>query len=559
MKNYFVQSSLTKIAKMLADKYGLVVTFSGGTPRTNGSEIILPAISDELPAETQQDLLSFVVHEVSHILYTDMTIAESFTMKYGKSAFELLNALEDGRVEHRIEQEYLGAKRLFQESNKRVTKEFETSSHIPSNFRQFCAIAYLISKGYAIPSNWDKNIQARVETYKNLIEEAIHAKSTQEVADVALKIMEDLDSSQERDSDNSTRDNSGSNQDTSCSSDSDTNNLEKGDTDARSDAHGSNVTTEDIKSNYNEVRQESIRSQCDEILSHTDVTTYRRYDESVDLYQVVPEASNAKVQKEQKAIRPYVHGIRSKLITALVAQGKSRYLSNQERGMIDSSKLPQLITGSSDKIFKIKTNGRSKKTTVTLLIDASGSMGGTQIQVARSVAMVFTEVLDKAHITSRVIGFDGTSFPYGEEPKDYHSICSIYSEVDPVRYSILKDFNEPFTQVKARFPSLDTGGTTPLAPALIQEIRLLLKHECDRRILFVLTDGQPSCNSHDDICKNICHDILTQGTRAGVETVGIGIGLDVSEVFESSVQIDDIADLPKTVLNQLYKILTRRY
>jgi len=57
MKNQFVTSSLAKIAKMLADKFDLVVTYQGTTPKTNGREIILPAISDELPEAEQKDLL----------------------------------------------------------------------------------------------------------------------------------------------------------------------------------------------------------------------------------------------------------------------------------------------------------------------------------------------------------------------------------------------------------------------------------------------------------------------------------------------------------------------
>jgi hypothetical protein len=207
MENYFVQSSLAKIAKMLTDKYGLTVKFAGNVPMTNGSEITLPAVSDELPKAEQEDLLAYVIHEVSHILFTNFKFSEDFTAKHGDKAFNLLNALEDARIEYLIEKEYVGAKTILDESIIRTTAKMELGA-TPDKFSQFGAMLYLIGRDYPIPSNWDSDVVNKANQFKTEITEAVNAKSTEEVAELVIKILEIL--KEEQENDNQNRDDSSS-------------------------------------------------------------------------------------------------------------------------------------------------------------------------------------------------------------------------------------------------------------------------------------------------------------------------------------------------------------
>ena len=449
---------------------------------------------------------------------------------------------------------------------------------------------YLFGRGYQIPSNWDDVIKAKVYQFKLELQEIINAKTTTEVAKVVLRILGVLEKEQSEDiqtiADDSCSRSEGDNDEPRSMSGSVSNNEEesdsesgssyansndKGDNNARSDVGSDTRTSTSAKSinilqaedsenpvNPHEIMVEILSHKCDKITSINQGVIYRRYDLINDIYETLPLASSLQIRKQERLVKPYVNGVRAKLLSALMSQGNTRWLSNQEEGVIDSVRLSQLISESSDKVFKRKVAGRSKSTAVTLLIDTSGSMSGEQIKVARSVAMVFADTLSRANIKTRVIGFDGS----GEVPPElsndeYRDALQRFTQIAGVHYSLLKDFNEPYQKVKGRFCNLGTGGITPLASSLLQEIRVLLHRPEDREILMVLTDGEP--NSDGQISENdnrqICKDMITQAERVGIEVLGIGIGLDVSGIFDKNVMVTELKELPKTVVNQLYKIL----
>jgi cobaltochelatase CobT len=303
---------------------------------------------------------------------------------------------------------------------------------------------------------------------------------------------------------------------------------------------------------------DAISKKCSEVLLSSSNIRYKRYDDSLDIYEMIPEASQYRVKQYEESVRPYINGVRPKLLSALISQGKTRWQTHLDNGQIDTARLPQLIAGTSDKIFKRRVTGKSRSTAVTMLIDTSGSMSGSQIKMARSVAMIFADTLSRANIKTRVVGFDGSgNLPPKFSDVEYRDVTKNYTHIAGVRYSVLKKFEEPYRMVKARFPNITTGGITPLAPALIHEVRALLERSEERKLLMVLTDGAPNCDGQvkDEDNLQMCRDIISDAERIGVEAMGIGIGLDVSGVFDKNVTVNELNELPKTVVNQLYKQL----
>jgi len=93
----------------------------------------------------------------------------------------------------------------------------------------------------------------------------------------------------------------------------------------------------------------------------------------------------------------------------------------------------------------------------------------------------------------------------------------------------------------------DLDGSTPLAEALCYAGAQLVQQREQRKLLLVLTDGIP-----DDL--DAALNILSQCRSSSIEVTGIGLGIEVDRVFESSVSVQLISDLPAR-LNEVCKKL----
>jgi cobalamin biosynthesis protein CobT len=76
----------------------------------------------------------------------------------------------------------------------------------------------------------------------------------------------------------------------------------------------------------------------------------------------------------------------------------------------------------------------------------------------------------------------------------------------------------------------------------------LLARPEPRRVILMLTDGQPAD-------RDATSALLTQCTAAGLETLGIGIGIDVSGLFASAIQVQDIAALKTQLFGAAERLL----
>jgi cobalamin biosynthesis protein CobT len=64
----------------------------------------------------------------------------------------------------------------------------------------------------------------------------------------------------------------------------------------------------------------------------------------------------------------------------------------------------------------------------------------------------------------------------------------------------------------------------------------LLRCREPRKVLMVITDGQPN-ESLSTL------ELLQRCRESGIETVGVGLGLDVSHLFPIAITINDLSEL----------------
>ena len=104
-----ILNCLPLLASVLGDQYGVQVCIGGNEACTNGKIIHLPS----LPMDCEPELLAmakaFVDHESGHIRHTDFGVLQA--AKLDPVTFNLLNCLEDWRVEKKLSAIFPGCRR----------------------------------------------------------------------------------------------------------------------------------------------------------------------------------------------------------------------------------------------------------------------------------------------------------------------------------------------------------------------------------------------------------------------------------------------------------------
>ena len=166
---------------------------------------------------------------------------------------------------------------------------------------------------------------------------------------------------------------------------------------------------------------------------------------------------------------------------------------------------------------------------VVILLDVSGSMYDgirvkageprtTRMASAAPTCAALLETLSAAQVATALVTFD-----------DYTSV--------------LKPWNMNARKAITLLESIDGMGGSDDATALAHVHNMLYRRPEQRRLCFVLTDGQ------GDIAQAKAQ--VASAARLGVTTIGIGINADVSHVYPNHVQIDSLEDLGRVTFTKL--------
>jgi cobaltochelatase CobT len=121
MSNFF-ESSLEKVARILARQYGIQVRFEGTGAYTDGKVINLPNLPLDKNPELREHLNGYLDHEVAHCLFTDFDQIVHCINAFHKN---MLNMVEDSRIEILMGLRYPGAKNHLNALNKHVLNEID--------------------------------------------------------------------------------------------------------------------------------------------------------------------------------------------------------------------------------------------------------------------------------------------------------------------------------------------------------------------------------------------------------------------------------------------------
>jgi cobaltochelatase CobT len=578
MRDNTLHHAFPIVAAAIGNRFGIQVKVGGDHAYTDGKLIQLPAYNGNDP-DYQDYAWGLLAHEAAHLRYSD------FTLVYGPSVLRrrLCGAIEDVRIEYELAKDFPGTRLTLRTV---IEKMIASGGFAAANQDDHPAnVLY----GYVL-----KSLRARVlgqtalnplvEISEQVLKSLFPAGAVIRLKGLLSEVPDSLTSETdclyladriltliEQECENSVQEDTQQQQTQSTQEDSDIEaSGSKGDIESDDDHDRSGTNADDIDSSAgssgpNEATDRDDSAGNDflpsqmadkELAGQEDGPDYPSLmatlqlvsdaDFDRDVFDVVKSAlalddrdapetvmpvglkplGNAaaglsllnQVQSESVKIRAALQGwVQSQSLARSHPVGRGRRVIGR--------KLPQLALGD-PRVFARRVVKPAPNTAIHLLLDKSESMdepvlGDKHQSVTNRLSIALEASMALALAFEGIAGVNPgmTAFP----GRDDTSVFRLLEHGERVRAH------------SAAF-SLRAGGTTPMTEAVWFAAAALLRCREPRKVLLVMTDGQPN-----DILSTL--EILQRCRNSGIETVGVGLGLDVSHLFPVAIMINELREL----------------
>ncbi len=614
------ETSLEKIARLMAQQWGIKVVFEGTEAKTDGKVITLPAVG-ELSEEIMQDLNGFLDGQAARAKYTNFAALNKAFSGKGKAFHQqLFKAAEDNRTEKKIIEELPGCEYNIRPLNDKVRNLLKDQwDKLPWPARAVQTIRdALDGKDPEI----DEDFKDAYKRIKPVIKDLANAKTTNEVlqrtGEITKRLMEYLDdpgaddpsesdeeSEEEGEGDpqpgkgkgkgkgKPDKDGEGESEeggDPSEGSEEDGDGSE-GDGDGEGPEHdkdGKKEAKGDMKKPSKEdMKDASDMMDDDSKWDDLDMTAsdyinkeireeispgggkrpkYGRSNKehvaATTRFDVTEdytgEGDKAAYMMLKQQVQQHVAPIRRTLEKALKVIENARWRQERERGLLNNRSLSKLVAEPGyRKPFKELTKEAVNDVAIQILIDMSGSMAG-RMDTAKSTAIVLAEALKELDISFEVTGFYSAHSPKAIAwARDAKIDMSQYNRcTEALHTCIFKSFD---SYNLTGISKLYVGQQNPDGEAVRWAAKRLSQQKQKRKILFVLSDGAPATGEgHFDILHRDLKLSVENIVKHGIEVVGIGIQTDcVKEFYPDYVVVNRIDELPKEAMTKLSKLILK--
>lgn len=331
------------------------------------------------------------------------------------------------------------------------------------------------------------------------------------------------------------------------------------------------IDPDDIK-DMDGMLQDFIKKQ----MENADPTEFRvftrDYDEITDIIvpnQVSIEALETKVAKTTGPLQKDLRRL-------IAARSQVKRIPGMRSGRLHAPNLHRIMSGD-DRVFTRRQEAESLDTAISLLIDCSGSMNGTRMQLATETAYAIGSVLAKLGIAFECLGFtDNYSDPrvrgkeYQKQLEEADELAKIVRAI-PIIMPRFKTFEDRWTTpTQKRFAHVFNShgysgacgfdmGSTPEGCGLEFAARRLLARKEKRKILISMTDGEPGGHvyrsrgfSDHMAYQQQSVNVVKAIEASGIDLVGVGIQHNgPAGYYSNHMTINAVEDMPKKLLGLL--------
>ncbi|EJL6422348.1 VWA domain-containing protein [Vibrio cholerae] len=548
--NHPLKNALPIVAAAYGEKFGVKVLIQGQDAFTDGERIVIPTANPDDP-HYQQIAWGYLAHEAAHIRHTNFDMVQKASSKPIRKA--LLNIIEDVRIENELAKDYPGTRRSISQvieymvdtQQMCVPEQLEPASNLQAwlLFRLRChflgqkalmplyqaidervrqlfpaaAMSRLSAMLTAVPSLASTGeVLKLVDAIVAMLEEESRPPQDESDADSGNDIGQDASNDSNNSSDSQTPE-------TGLSATGDA--AETGDSDNSDQADNLRQALEAIAAQF----EPDTFAQVAEVLSeqaegHQGVTPLS-----------LPQAEQAMLGDEAILTLSASESaqIRARLRGMVQSSQDNRNHAKRHGLRVATHRLAASQAGES-RLFIQRQPRIAPNAAVHLLVDISGSMGkpigeGNRkyFHVANEAALALAMALEGIPGVVPAVSY----FP------------GIHQEVS---IALL-----PKQSVRHRAACFDQKprGCTPMAQAMWFAANSLLAQKQKRKLMIVLTDGDP-----DDWAAT--HDIVDRCRRSGFELLGIGIQTrSVEKFFPQSIVINDVKDLKRELFEVTQQLL----
>ncbi len=250
---------------------------------------------------------------------------------------------------------------------------------------------------------------------------------------------------------------------------------------------------------------------------------------------------------------------------ALVSWTNPQWDWDQEEGLIDGRRLSQIVSSPTERrLFRKVFTAPVNDCCVSFLIDCSGSMKGYAQTVTMMVDLL-VRAIELSGAKTEVLGYSTASWNGGRPYRKWLATGRKHGpgRLNEVEHRIFKNADSSWNKSNSGIMALmklDTYREGIDGEAVEWACNRLLNIDSRRKILFVISDGSPM-----DSATNIANDenyltahlmaMLERYAKRGIEITGIGIGLDLSQIYRHSLIADFDNGLDNHFLNDFIKSL----
>jgi cobalamin biosynthesis protein CobT len=587
----------------------ITVAFEGDQAYTDGSRIVYPAIDSQAIMSDEEVRIArgYVDHEAGHIQHTDFDFSrpkmehcvrtENWLLK------DMLNAVEDIRLEREVIKDYRGARKNLSAVGNAVTscyfEEYENDKSIAEKPEVITPVAFT----WAGRLDMQYDDECLRNALKKWVRELDNCKSTSDSWDLARRIVHDIE-------ENDIEDEDYENQPTGKGIGEDDSNDGQGQDDGQGSGNQDGMTDAQMQLAREEAENKSkdpndpnskpmpFDPNLDQFINNfvNDAEpswgSYRRMSSDFD---IVHRASDPKTKVSERASRwrgdrgnaghtimnedrspsEYqkllseasgpMNVMKRKLERAIQSKMRVDWDGGREYGRLDSRRLASAYQAKPN-VFRDKEEAPFLDTAVSILVDHSGSMSGSRARVARDVTICLAESLNKIGASFEICGWNNhSSFRTKAEELRHRDIMIKarqnnvhFDQYSPLHLYLYKSYEENHQRVKdvlVTMPNCVTGYNCD-GDALNFAGQRLLQRKEKRKVFLVLSDGQPAGDADMGKDKTYLRNTVGRFEAKGIDLIGIGIqSTAVKSYYPKWVVCNDLDDLGKHTIDMLAKAL----
>jgi len=579
MKAHEFRHEMTTTSGIFGRHKEVEVVFQGENAATDGKTIYLPALPDDVELTTQQvqAMRGYVDHEAGHLRHSNVPLIVSNYKTWEKNNHQglrqLHNYLEDVWMEARVIDDYTGAEKNLKAVTEMVNeKELVWAEENKEHLQGFnvdsigMSIALEGRKNYSGDNNhklteyMPENVK---EFAKKFVSEVHKCRDSEEVTNLAKAIYELLEkdpkgeSKPEEFDPNDFDPKTGGEGDDEAQENQIPMNVQKGDKESKQVVEANEVLEGKIPGGIGYPEGDYVGSY--RVLSTKGDEVYSLKNpggvEAFKSTNVIPYLDT------KSKIKSHVATMKQRLRVALLSKQRRDWDFGRETGKLDSKRLVSAYNRNLN-VFKNRTERDEENTAIQILVDLSGSMSGSKVQLAQECAIAIAECFEGTSLAYQISGFDAE-----QNDKDYYKniekVKGSFHRADNNLIYNFKPFDLPLRQARPALGMMTETGQQNNADrdAIIWCLNTLKQRDEKRKILLVLSDGHPA-----NVTINVSYRELTRhaklavewGTKQGIECIGIGImDSTVELIYPKAVVVRNINELSTTAFSQFTNLLLK--